>query len=85
MQNVSLRHIHETTAAIESNTYYTFMCVRVYACVCVYQRRCVTLLIHCHMHTPYCLHPLWLHHIFQHYPINGTIFEKKSQNIKCML
>jgi hypothetical protein len=34
---------------------------------------------------PYChLRPLWLHHIFRHYHINGTIFGKKLLNIKCV-
>jgi hypothetical protein len=34
---------------------------------------------------PYChLRPLWLHHIFRHYLINGTIFGKKVLNIKCV-
>jgi hypothetical protein len=32
---------------------------------------------------PYChLRPLWLHQIFRHYVINGTIFGKKWLNIK---
>ena len=30
------------------------------------------------------LRPLWLHHIFRHYSINGTIFGKKLLNIKCV-
>jgi hypothetical protein len=28
--------------------------------------------------------PLWLHHIFRHYLINGTIFRKKSLSIRCL-
>jgi hypothetical protein len=28
--------------------------------------------------------PLWLYSIFQHYLINGTIFEKKVLHIKCV-
>ena len=28
--------------------------------------------------------PLWLHQIFWYYPINGTVFEKKSLNVKCV-
>ena len=27
---------------------------------------------------------LWLHRIFRHYLINGTMFGKKSHNIKCV-
>jgi hypothetical protein len=38
----------------------------------------------CHAQAPYCLRPLWLHHIYRHYLINGTIFGKKSLNIKCV-
>ena len=61
-------------------------CVRACACVCRYtgafacadarvglpsmQSTCAE--VHCH------LWPLWLHHIFPHYLINGTIFGKKD-------
>ena len=39
----------------------------------------------CKAHAPYFhLWPLWLHHIFRHYLINGTIFGKKLLNIKCV-
>jgi hypothetical protein len=39
----------------------------------------------CNAHTPYChLCPAPLYNIFPHYPINGTIFERKSLNIQCM-
>ena len=32
---------------------------------------------------PFChLRPLWLHHIYRHYLINGTIFGKKLLDIK---
>ena len=34
---------------------------------------------------PYChLRPLWLHHVFPRYLINGTIFGRKLFNIKCV-
>ena len=36
----------------------------------------------CHAQAPYCLRPLWIHHIFRHYLINGMIFGKMSLNIK---
>jgi hypothetical protein len=36
----------------------------------------------CHVQVPYCLRPVWLHHIFRHYLINSTIFGKKSLNIR---
>ena len=35
-------------------------------------------------HAPYCLRPLWLHHIFRHFLINGTIFGKTLLNILCV-
>ena len=38
----------------------------------------------CNAHAPYCLRPLWLHHIFRHYLINDTTFGKKLLNIKCV-
>jgi hypothetical protein len=34
--------------------------------------------LHCHVW------PLWLHHIFSHYFISGTIFGKKLLNNKCV-
>jgi hypothetical protein len=36
----------------------------------------------CHAQAPYPLRPLWLHHIFRYYLINGTIFGRKSPNTK---
>jgi hypothetical protein len=38
----------------------------------------------CKAHAPYYMWPLWLHHIFRHYLINGAIFGKKLLNIKCV-
>ena len=35
-------------------------------------------------HAPYCLRPLWLHHIFRHYLMHSTTVRKKSLNIKCV-
>ena len=32
----------------------------------------------CKAQSPYCLCPLWLHHIFLHYLINGRILGEKS-------
>ena len=36
----------------------------------------------CHAQAPCCFRPVWLHRIFQHYLINGTIFGKKLLSIK---
>jgi len=39
----------------------------------------------CNAHAPYChLWPALLYNIFPHYLINGTIFEKKLLNTKCV-
>ena len=75
-----------------------FVCVcAVRACLCVRASRwvgvgarargcvCASRLAYptCHVQGPYCLRPLWHHHIFRHYLINGMIFEKKNLlNIK---
>jgi hypothetical protein len=67
------------------------VCVRVYANVATHvgakARACaqarVAVLI---QQATYCLHPLWLHHIFRHYLINGTIFGKNVIEYKmCVL
>ena len=40
----------------------------------------------CHAQAPYFLRPVWLHHIFRHYLINGTIFRKKvAEHKMCAL
>ena len=39
----------------------------------------------CHAQAPYYLRPLWLHHIFWHYLINGKVFGKKLLDIKSVL
>ena len=44
---------------------------------------CVALLIQHATRRHSHLRPLWLHHNFRHYLINGTIFGKKLLNIKC--
>ena len=56
------------------------VCVRVYSCLShpafKYHIFCIILYRH--------LLPVKLHHIFPHYLINGTVFEKKLLNIKCV-
>jgi hypothetical protein len=64
--------------------------LHIYVCVsvCVYARASacsVTYPVY-KAHTPFChLWLLWLYNIFQHYLINGTIFEKQLLNIKSVL
>ena len=85
--NVTMRRVHETTVAVESNM-CSIVCVCVCACVsvrrCMGPRACVNgsvcvwpylssmqsacAVLYCH------LWPLWLHHIFRRYLVNGTIF-----------
>ena len=75
----------------KSNNYYIFfrvcVCARVYAWVrvngCPGAWACAALLIqHATRMRSSHLWPLWFHHIFRHYLINGTIFGKKLLNIK---
>ena len=68
---------------------YLFVCVRASVCVyvgarararararaCPYER-VVLLIQHATRHHSH-VRPLWLHHMFRHYLINGTIFGKK--------
>ena len=66
--------------------------MRVHACVGVCARACtgagVCLCVcsltypACHSQAPYCLRPLWMHHIFRHSLINGTIFGRTLLNMK---
>jgi hypothetical protein len=61
---------------------------RASACVCgctregVCLRACRLTYPVYHAQAPYFLRPLRFHHIFRHYVMNGTIFGKKSLNIK---
>jgi hypothetical protein len=58
----------------QSNKYYIFR-------ACVYSLRYLAW----NAHTPYFhLWPVWVYHIFPHYPINSTIFETVLLNIKCV-
>jgi hypothetical protein len=77
----------------------THFCMRVCACVrgwvhailwvgCtgagVYFRACRHTYTACYAHAPYCLRPLWFHHIFRRL-INGTISEKKvAEHKRCV-
>ena len=65
----------------ENNKCYIFVC----ACVRTSTDVCLLTYPVCHAQLPYCLRPLWLHRIFWHYLINGTILCKKSQHKICVL
>jgi hypothetical protein len=69
------------------------VCVRPCVYVCVGGRACMSAGVLCacnigypvcHAQAPYCLLFLWLHYVFRHDLINGTIFGKRSLNIKCL-
>ena len=89
--NVTLRRVHESCRgkAIRVTHFSLYahagecMCVR--ACGCT--GACSLTYTARNVHEPYCLRPLWLHHIFPHYLINGTTFgeKKKFLNMKCVL
>ena len=58
-------------------------CVRVQASgLCLHV--CSLTYPECNAHAPYFLRSLWLHCIFRHYIINGTIFGKKLLKMKCV-
>ena len=64
------------------------LCVpgRVGVCMCMRVRACILANAPCNTYTPYCdviCDPSGST-IFRHYLINGTIFEKKLLNIKCV-
>jgi len=60
---------------------YIYICVCVCVCVCV----CSLSQPPCKARAPYChLWPAPLYNIFPHYLINGTVFEKKLPNTKCV-
>ena len=90
---ITLRRVYETVAAVERNKYYIFLCACVCAvgwvreCACMREctdagvcfRACSLANSAYNAHAPYChLRPVWLHHIFPHYLINGTISWKKK-------
>ena len=75
----------------KTNKYYIFLCARAWVHACVNARTracalrpCSRTYPACNAHAPYCLLPVWLHHIFRYYLINGTSFKKKLLNIKCV-
>jgi hypothetical protein len=53
-------------------------------CGCTSAGVCLLSYPECHAQAPYFLRDLWLHHIFRHYLINGTILGKKSLDMKCV-
>jgi hypothetical protein len=95
--NVTMRHVHETIVvekqyALHILSVCVCVCVRAWCmgCGCTDADVCLraSSLAYpaCNTHAPCCLRPLWLHHIFRHFLINGTNFGgEKKVNIKCVL
>jgi hypothetical protein len=64
---------------------FNAQCTRKPTCVSACGTRVCSLTYRpCNEHGPYCLWPLWLHYIFRHFLINGTIFGKKLPKIECV-
>ena len=96
--NVIMRNVHETIVAVEKQyVLHISVCVCVCVCVCVAGDKCIgagVCLHKCSLTYPACnvpsnlhLRPFWLHYIFPHYFIKGTIFrkgwgEERVRNIK---
>ena len=85
--NAILRHVCESFLPWKSNKYYMVLCVcaRARVCACAYVH--VVLLIQHSCRMRHIVMHLWLplfRHIFLHYLIYGTIFEKRLLNIKCV-
>jgi hypothetical protein len=80
--------LYECVCACSHGWGHACACVR--PCVCGYTSAGVCLRVcgltypSCFAQAPYCLRPLWLHHIFRHYLINGTIFGETLLNTKCV-
>ena len=72
---------------VKQEVFRVCVCVRVplRVGVCMSVRECSLGNTARKAHAPCChLWPLWLHHIFRHYVINGTIFGKKfSEHEMC--
>ena len=78
--NVILRHIHKTTVAVEKQQVLNTLSICLYTCLSYPPRKphlfCAKL--YCH------LWPVWLNHIFPHYLMNRTIFQKNLLYMKCV-
>jgi hypothetical protein len=84
MHKQTLRRFHEALLPWKSNKYYIFL--RECVCVCARARgRARVALLVQHAKRMRChLWLFWLHRVFPHYLINGTIFGKRLWNIKCV-
>jgi hypothetical protein len=77
--SITLRHVSESFLPWKSNRYYIlYVCARACMQPCWSSMQRVGAILWRR------LWPLWLHHIFRHYLINGTIFEKKFLGLKCV-
>jgi hypothetical protein len=73
--NVTVRHVRATIFVVEKQWALHNLSV----CICSLSYPA------CIAHVPYChLWPKWLYYIFLNYLTNGSIFEKKLLNTKCV-
>ena len=54
------------------------------ACVGLCSATCNLIYSACNAHATVCLRPLWLHRVFRHFLINGTIVVKTLLSVKCV-
>ena len=77
--NVTVRRVCATIVAVEKQ--WVLHNLSVCVCVCVCSLRCPA----CNARTPYCyVWPASIYNNFSHCLINGTIFEERLMNIKCV-
>jgi hypothetical protein len=83
---LTFRRVRVTTVAVEKqcDIFLCVLCVGVDAQARAFAWPRVALLIQHATRVRYIVWPLWLHHIFRHYLINGMIFGKTLPNIKCV-
>jgi hypothetical protein len=75
-----MKRVRATIIAVEKQSVLDILSARVRACVRVCSLRHPA----CSAHAPYChLWPAQLCNSFPHYLINGTIFEKKTEQKIC--
>jgi hypothetical protein len=78
--NVTPKRHHKTIACRGKAITITYFYASVRGCGCgckeasMFLRACSLSSPVSNAHAPYCLRPLWLHHVFRHNLKNGTIF-----------
>ena len=73
--NVTLRRVRESLLPWKSNNYYLLVCVCVHVVLLIQHTTRMR-------HVDFICGPLFLHHIFRNYLLNGAIFRKKLLILK---